>query len=166
MAVPRIAVLLAIVAAALVLSLAFNRVQESFENSKQRKRAKKAGQRPKAKKVKSGKQGKHTGMTDIRDPAAYGTTIDANRRYRVDDISPEAAHRPGHLHQCKCGLPSKLAVDGAGGHHMLPHVCTSCKGRPHDPIVLGNASRWNKRKSCPFELKHVGISKRAVKSNM
>lgn len=112
-----------------------------------------------------------SGMYDMPNPNAFGTTEEAERRVTNDGVRKEYHQNPfpwaechgcqagdcdmhgvpdptpGDTHVCRNGYPSKRVVDMYGGHFQLNHICASgsvdgCSG---EPSVLG---RWACRKGC------------------
>lgn len=118
------------------------------------------------------------GMYDSYNPKAFGTTNEADRRVTNYGVRREYHHNPmplgegctdcdkygvpdpaiGHTHVCKCGPPSKRAIDASGGHHMLPHMCAPCTGEQTEPTQLG---QWWARKGCANP-ESVGLNLRPI----
>jgi len=105
------------------------------------------------------------GMYDAYNPAAFGTTKEADRRVTNYGVRAEYHHNPmplgegcgdcdkygvpdpslGHTHVCKAGPPSKRMVDANGGHFQLNHICAPSTGADDEPLQLG---RWWARRGC------------------
>lgn len=108
------------------------------------------------------------GMYDFDDPNAFGTTLEADRRWENASVRKEFNKNPfplaedscgqnscpvkgcpnpakGDLHVCKAGWASKRMIDAMGGNHMIPHMCAPCSGQLDEPSQLG---RWWSRKQC------------------
>lgn len=112
-----------------------------------------------------------SGMYDVHNANAFGTTLEADRRITNDGVRKEYHHNPfpwgecgncdagncdkhgvpdptpGQTHVCKNGFPSKRIVDMYGSHFQLNHICAgqSDNSCGNEPAVLG---RWFERCGC------------------
>lgn len=118
------------------------------------------------------------GMYDFDNDNAFGTTSENDHRWENMSVRKEFNKNPfplaegcgdcarkgipdpaeGDTHVCKCGPPSKRAIDAMGGHHMLPHMCAPCTGELDEPSQLG---RWWKRRGCAAP-ESVGLDLRPI----
>lgn len=122
-----------------------------------------------------------SGMYDVYNPNAFGTTPESERRITNDGVRKEYHQNPfpwaectcasgdcdkhgvpkptpGHTHVCRNGFPSKRIVDMYGGHFQLNHICAPglADGCQNEPTTLG---RWFCRKGCS-NAESVGLNVR------